>query len=323
MRAEEFEQHRRELEVHCYRMLGSYHEAEDLVQETFLKAWRGREDFEGRASVRSWLYRIATNACLDVLKSGRRRVLPVDLGPPADPQLELPPRTDVAWLEPVPDRVLDETPEAALVAKETVELAFLAALQHLPARQRAVLIVRDVLGWPADRTAELLEISVPAANSALQRARATLRQRLPERGADWAPDTPPDRAEQEVARRYAEAFQRADIEGMARLLADDARAAMPPLPMWYVGKPTIVVTLWQGAPHLGEIRTEVTRANRAPAIVSYRKAPGDDRFRPFAIGVLRVEAGLIVEMTAFHDPAVFEFFADRETAVRPLLEIPR
>jgi RNA polymerase sigma-70 factor (ECF subfamily) len=318
----QFERHRRELEVHCYRMLGSFHEAEDLVQETFLKAWRGRDGFEGRSSVRAWLYRIATNACLDVLKSGQRRLLPMDLGPPADPELSLPARTDVPWLEPVPDRILDEAvagPEAALVAKETIELAFLAALQHLPPRQRAVLIVRDVLGWPADETAKLLDVSVAAANSALQRARLTLRQRLPERGADWTPASAPDPDEREILRRYVEAFQRADVAGMAKLLADDARATMPPLPMWYLGKPAIVGALRLSVPpdaphHLGEIRAECTRANRQPAVVAYRRTVGDDRFRPFAISVLRIEAGLIVEMTAFHDPALFRHFSTDEFA---------
>ncbi|GGM14868.1 RNA polymerase sigma factor [Dactylosporangium sucinum] len=302
MNGAELEQHRRELEVHCYRLLGSWHEAEDLVQETFLKAWRGRDAFDGRSSVRTWLYKIATNACLDARKSGQRRILPVDLGPPADPSLSLPPRTDVAWLEPVPDRLLDESPEAAFVAKETIELAFVATLQHLPARQRAVLIVRDVLGWPASQTAELLGISVAAANSALQRARATMRERRDDR-------TRPGPDEQEVARRFAEAYQRADVDGMARLLADHARATMPPLPMWYRGKSAIVQALRQSLPFLGELRTGLTRANRQPAVYSLVRAPGDTEFRPFALSLLTVEAGLIVETTAFHDPDVFDFFA--------------
>lgn len=299
MQGAELEEHRRELEVHCYRMLGSWHEAEDLVQETFLKAWRGRDAFDGRASVRTWLYKIATNACLDARKSGQRRILPVDLGPPADPSVSLPPRTDVAWVEPVPDRLLDESPEAAVVAKETIELAFVATLQHLPPRQRAVLIVRDVLGWPADQTAELLDISVPAANSALQRARATMR----ERGSAPRPASPDVR---EVARRFAEAYQRADVDGMARLLADHARITMPPLPMWYHGKEAIVGALRQSLPFLGELRTGLTGANRQPAVYSLVRQDGE--WRPFAISVLTVEAGLIVAATAFHDPDVFAFF---------------
>nr|BFE64921.1 sigma-70 family RNA polymerase sigma factor [Dactylosporangium thailandense] len=318
----EIEPHRRELELHCYRMLGSYHEAEDLVQETFLRAWKGWDAFQGRSSVRAWLYRIATNACLDVLKSAQRRILPMDLGPPSGPGDDRPPRADVAWLEPLPDRVLDADPETRAVARETVELAFLAALQHLPPRQRAVLIARDVLGWSAAETAQLLDITAPAANSALQRARATLRERLPERGDDWTPDRAPDPDEQEVLRRYVDAFQRADVRAMARLLADEARAVMPPLPMWYLGRDAIAATLAQSVPpgspfHVGRVRAELTRANRDPAMVVYHTPPGETVERPFAVGVIRVEGGLITELTAFHDPRVFESFVAMDALGRP------
>ncbi|MEU7868098.1 sigma-70 family RNA polymerase sigma factor [Dactylosporangium sp. NPDC049140] len=314
----ELEPHRRELELHCYRMLGSFHEAEDLVQETFLRAWKGWDAFQGRSSVRAWLYRIATNACLDVLKSAQRRILPMDLGPPSSPGVDLPPRAEVAWLEPLPDRVLDADPETRAVARETVELAFLAALQHLPPRQRAVLVARDVLGWSAAETAQLLDVTAPAVNSALQRARATLRERLPERGEDWTPERGPDPDEQEVLRRYVEAFQRADVQGMARLLADEARAVMPPLPMWYLGRDAIAATLLSSVPpgspfHVGRIRAELTRANRDPAMVVYHTPPGESGERPFAVGVVRVEGGLIRELTAFHDPRVFTEFVARNT----------
>jgi RNA polymerase sigma-70 factor (ECF subfamily) len=313
------EPYRRELEVHCYRMLGSYHEAEDLVQETFLRAWKGRDAFQGRSSVRAWLYRIATNACLDVLKSAQRRVLPMDLGPPSEPGVELPPRADVAWLEPLPDRVLDADPATRAVARETVELAFLAALQHLPPRQRAVLVARDVLGWSAAETAGLLGVTSPAVNSALQRARATLRERLPERGEDWTPDRGPDPDEREVLRRYVDAFQRSDVRGMARLLADEARAVMPPLPAWYLGRTAIVGALMRSVPPgspfaVGTVRIELTRANRDPAMIAYHTPPGTTAERPFAISVLRVEGGLIRELTAFHDPRVFDEFVARDSS---------
>ncbi|WP_432832110.1 sigma-70 family RNA polymerase sigma factor [Dactylosporangium sp. CA-092794] len=316
---EVFERHRRELEVHCYRMLGSFHEAEDVVQETMLKAWRGRDGFEGRSSVRAWLYRIATNACLDVLKSAQRRVLPMDLGPPSEPAVSRPPRADVPWLEPLPDRVLDDDPETRLVARETVELAFLAALQHLPPLQRAVLIARDVLGWTAGETARLLDTTAATVNSALQRARATLRERLPQRGADWTPERGPGADEREVLRRYVEAFERADLQAMAKLIADEARASMPPLPMWYLGKAAIVGALARSVPvgaphHVGRIRAAVTRANRMPAVVVYHVPPGETAERPFAVSVLRIEGGLIREMTAFHEPRVFAEFVARDAA---------
>ncbi|GAA3236582.1 sigma-70 family RNA polymerase sigma factor [Dactylosporangium siamense] len=285
------EEYRRELEVHCYRMLGSLHEAEDLVQETYLKAWRARDGFDGRSSVRTWLYRIATNACLDALKARPRRALPVDLGSD-EPAL---------WLEPIPDTVLNAAqagPEAALVAKEGVELAFLAALQHLPPRQRAVLILRDVLEWPAAQTATLLDMTVPAVNSALQRAKT----RMP------APSKPATAAEHEVARRYADAFQRGDIPAMVRLLADEVRASMPPLRIWYRGRTAVEQALRESRAALGEVRVRCTAANRRPAMVSHIRPPGETDWQPFAVGILHITAGRITELVAFHDPAVVARF---------------
>src|SRR5919107_4151785 len=187
------ERHRAELQVHCYRMLGSFEDSEDLVQETFLRAWRGRASFSPRASssFRAWLYRIATNACLDVLRRRPRRILPPQVAPAADPTVPPSPPADLAWLQPYPDRLLEpiapahDEPGAVVVARETIELAFIAAIQHLPPRQRAVLILRDVLGWSAKETASLLDVTVVSANSALQRGRATLRQLLPERRTEW------------------------------------------------------------------------------------------------------------------------------------------
>jgi RNA polymerase sigma-70 factor (TIGR02960 family) len=226
---EEFEtlvrRHRGELRVHCYRMLGSLDEAEDLAQETFLRAWRNIDRFEGRSSLRAWLYRIATNACLDALDGRSRRILPYDLSSSSPP-------ADVRWLQPFPDRLREPTasqPEAAAVDRETIELAFLAAIQHLPPRQRAALILCDVLGWPAKETAAALDGSAASVNSALQRARATLRDHLPARRQDWTPSTAPTADELVVLRGYMSAVERADIAAVAELLAQEVRATMPPL----------------------------------------------------------------------------------------------
>ncbi|WP_291413759.1 sigma-70 family RNA polymerase sigma factor [Actinophytocola sp.] len=304
------ERHRGELRVHCYRMLGSFDEAEDLVQETFLRAWKGLPDFAGRSSLRTWLYRIATNACLDALDGRARRVLPQDLAAPFDPNVGLPPRTDIAWLQPFPDQLW---PEDEVVARETIELAFLAAIQHLPPRQRAVLILRDVLGWPARDTAALLEHSVASVNSALQRARATLKEQLPSRRLDWAPSAEPTAAERAVLRRYMAALEQADLTAVADLLAEDVRAAMPPWPMWYLGRDAVMATLtasWNPSrpDYVGRFRVLPTAANGRPALASYVRAPGDTAFRAFAIVVLRVADGRIAELTAFHDTSLFAAF---------------
>jgi RNA polymerase sigma-70 factor (ECF subfamily) len=313
------QRHRGELRVHCYRMLGSLEDAEDMVQETFLRAWRGLAGFEGRSSMRAWLYRIATNACLDALSQRTRRVLPHELAPPFDPGVGLPPRTDVPWLQPFPDHLWepaaprDAEPDAAAVARETIELAFLAALQRLPARQRAVLILRDVLGWPATDTAVLLESSVASVNSASQRARATLREHLPPGRADWSPPSEPTSEEWAVVRRYVAAVERADLDTVARLLAEDVRATMPPFPMWYQGRDAVVATLatsWRpDSPHyVGRFRMVPTRANGQPAVAGYVCGHGEDVYRAFAIAVLRIEADQIAELTAFHDTSLFAAF---------------
>ncbi len=307
--AELFERHRGELRVHCYRMLGSFDEAEDLVQETFLRAWRGLDGFEGRSSFRAWLYRIATNACLDDVRA--RRVLPYDVEAASDPADGMPPRTDIAWLQPFPDRLLE--PGDAAVARETIELAFLAAIQHLPPRQRAVLILRDVLGWPAKDTAARLDGTVASVNSALQRARTTLREHLPERRLDWAPSAEPTEEERAVLRRYMDAVERSDLAAVAALLAEDVRTAMPPYPMWFQGRDAVMGALtesWDPAsPHyVGRFRLLPVGANRQCAAAAYVRAAGDDVFRPFAIIVMRSSGPRIVEMTAFHDPGLFPAF---------------
>jgi RNA polymerase sigma-70 factor (ECF subfamily) len=325
------ERHRRELRAHCYRMVGSVDEAEDLVQETFLRAWRHIGGFEGRSTLRAWLYRIATNACLDALDGRARRVLPQDLepattepgsGPTAAAMVA---RADVSWLQPLPDHLWepaadrDEEPEAVAVRRETIELAFIAALQHLPPRRRAVLVLRDVLGWPARQTAEHLGVSEASVTSALHRARTTLRERLPERRADWAPTTEPTAAERAVVDRYMAAVERADLAAVADLLAEDVRAAMPPWSLWLAGRPAVMAALttsWdpRSPDYVGQFRMVATRANGQPAVATYLRAPGDDAHRAFAIGALRIEGGRIAEIVAFHDPTLFPAFGLPATA---------
>jgi RNA polymerase sigma-70 factor (ECF subfamily) len=314
------ERYRGELRVHCYRMLGSFDESEDLVQETFLRAWKNLRGFEGRSTFRAWLYRIATNACLDALDGQARRVLPHHLAPPSDPGAGLPPRTDIAWLQPLPDRLWEpvapseDEPDAVVVTRETIELAFLAAIQHLPPRQRAVLILRDVLGWPAKQTAALLEGSVASVNSALQRARATLREHLPERRLEWAPSAEATEQERALLRRYMDAVERADLAAVAGLLAEDVRTTMPPYPMWFQGRDAVVAALtasWDaGSPgYVGRFQMVPTRANRQPAVAAYVRGLDEPAYRAFAIAVLRIEDGRIVEVTAFHEPGLFPAFA--------------
>jgi RNA polymerase sigma-70 factor (ECF subfamily) len=301
-----FERHRRELQVHCYRMLGSLHDAEDLLQETFERAWRGRESFEGRSSFRTWLYRIATNACLDALD--RRRAQPVEVGGGFG---------EIPWLQPYPDHLLEEIagteagPDAAVVAKETIELAFMAAIQHLPPTQRAVLILRDVLGWSAKETASLLDTSVPSANSALQRARETLQRRLPARRAEWTRETAMGEEERELLRRYIEAHERADVDGFASLLSEDVSFSMPPEPTWVAGRDEVMSFLTErgfgSIEVLGELRLVPVRANRQPGAANYVRGPGDTEFRAMALDVLRFEDGRLAEMTAFV-PELFPAF---------------
>lgn len=291
------EQYRRELHVHCYRMLASYEDAQDMVQETFTRAWAKRGQFAARASLRAWLYRIATNACLDFLARRRERVLPED-----DMTGE------VRWLQPYPDHLLpprEDEPESAAVDRETIELAFVVAVQHLPARQRAVLVLRDVLGWSARQAAETLELSVPAANSALQRARETMRRHLPSQRSDWA--TPARGALDEVERSVVDAYMRAhtdnDVQGLAQLLADDVRFAMPPESGLYVGRDVVVGSWVEGGFGTGEHtdwRCLPTRVNRQPAVMVYLRRPGQDAYHAFAVDVLRVdEGGEVTEVLAF------------------------
>ncbi|ETK35618.1 RNA polymerase subunit sigma-70 [Microbispora sp. ATCC PTA-5024] len=307
------ERHRPELRLHCYRMLGSHQDADDLVQETFLRAWRARDGFEGRATARTWLYRIATNACLDVLARHPRRVLPYDVAPAAaDPNGPLPAASGHAWLEPYPDHLLDgvtsgDDPATEVVARETVELAFLAAVQHLPPRQRAVLILRDVLGWPAGETAAALDVSVPTVKSALQRARATMRARLPRRRSEWTADGGLTEEERTLLRRYLTAQESGDEKALIEVLHEDLRTAFPPLPLWADSRAVFLEASRKHAA-VGEYRFVPTSANRQPAAAVYLRRPGDTAFRPLVVEVLRVEDGAIVEIVDFADPAVFAAF---------------
>jgi RNA polymerase sigma-70 factor, ECF subfamily len=295
-------------------MLGSLEDSEDLVQETFLRAWRKRADFgsDGRYALRAWLYRIATNACLDVLRSRPRRVLPSEVAGPANPDLPPSAPADLPWLQPYPDRLLEpispaeDEPGALVVARETLELAFIAAIQHLPPRQRAVLILRDVLGWSAKDAAALLEASIASVNSALQRARATLRGRLGEPRTEWAPSTEPSEEERELLRLYVDAHERGDIDALAELLRQDARLTMPPHPTWFEGREAILIASAKGFdPEFGELRAVPAAANLQPAAAYYLREPGDSEYRALAVDVLRTEGGLVVEITSFVDPALF------------------
>ena len=288
------ERHRRELHVHCYRMLASFEEAEDAVQETLLRAWRGRDSFDGSSLVRAWLYRIATNVCLDLLRRSGRRVTTLHSF------------AEVPWLQPYPDRLLDEAapreeqPEAVVVARETIELAFLAALQLLPPRQRAALVARDVLGWSASETAAHLDTSVAAANSALQRARTTMQEHLPVRRAEWSAGAR-DAEEQALLKRFIAAHERGDAAAALSIAARDIRVTMPPYPYCFEGRAALAPLLERafGENRDGDWRLVPARANRLPAAASYLRRPGDSVFRAFKLDVLRIADGAIAEITTF------------------------
>ncbi|SBT94712.1 RNA polymerase, sigma subunit, ECF family [Streptomyces sp. DI166] len=287
------ERHRRELHVHCYRMLGSFEDAEDTVQETFLRAWRRRETYEGRSTFRAWLYGIATNACLDLL--AKHRPEPATGG-------------EVLWLQPYPDRLLDEVPaggadepEAVAVARETIELAYLVAVQHLAPRPRAVLILRDVLGWPAKQVAALLGDSVNSVNSALQRARAGMREHLPAERQDWTGGDE-DARTRDLVRRYTEASVATDIPAIAAMLRDDVRCSMPPTPGLYIGRDAVVGNwIEDGFEGMQGLRGVPTAVNRQPAIAFYLWQEEQSAYLPLTIDVLRVTDGAIAEITTFHD----------------------
>ena len=299
------ERYQRELLVHCYRMLGSLHDAEDALQETLLRAWRGLESFEGRSALRPWLYRIATNACLDAIASRRRRVLPNATNPAAEAGVPLPdPATEASWIEPMPDTLIDlrpaVNPEAHYDARESVTLAFLATLQTLPGRQRATLILRDVLGWRASEVADLLTTSVPAVNSALHRARASMKGYRHDR-ATVVPTADDSRQTATLLSRYVDAWQAADAAGLVALLREDALMTMPPLPLWYQGRAAIrwfFESQLFGGDAVGRFRLVATAANGSPAFATYQ---GDDSgiYRLRVLQVLTIEARQVAEMHDF------------------------
>ncbi|HZB75092.1 MAG TPA: RNA polymerase subunit sigma-70 [Solirubrobacteraceae bacterium] len=291
------EQHRHELQVHCYRMLASFDDAQDLVQETFLRAWRKRATYAGRSSFRAWLYGIATNACLDAIARRARTLAAV-------------PDFEVTWLEPYPDALLDavDAPDDAVIAKETVELAYLVAIQHMTPQSRAVLILRDVVGLPASETAELLETTVAAVNSALQRARAVLAEHLPRERGEWAGGAGAAAEEKALLERYVAATEALDVDGLKATLAEEVRFAMPPDHGRLTGRDTVVDAWVSGGLGTGEfsaLRCVVTYANRQPAVANYVVRDGE--WRPFALDVLRIAGGEIAEIVAFplEDPARF------------------
>jgi RNA polymerase sigma-70 factor (ECF subfamily) len=291
----ELEQHRLELRGYCYRMLGSAFDAEDAVQETLVRAWRARERFEGRAALRTWLYRIATNVCLDALKGRERRARPMDLGPAGEPLLEnLRTLPEEAWLGPVPDAlVAPDDPAEAAVSRDTLRLAFVATLQHLPARQRAALILCEVLRWQASEVAELLETSVASVNSALQRARATLAER-----DTTGPAQPLGADDQALLERYVAAFERYDMEALTELIREDAVQSMPPFDLWLRGRDDILA--WWFGPGIGCEGSRVVaagRANGAPAFAQYK----DGGRTPWALQVLELRSGGVAEITFFLD----------------------
>jgi RNA polymerase sigma-70 factor (ECF subfamily) len=303
----EIEQHRRELTGYCYRMLGSGFEAEDAVQETMVRAWKNIDGFEGRSALRSWLYRIATNVCLDMLRSRQRRARPMDLGPSGTAEAFLgAPLPEAAWIQPIPDdRVLPEDgdPAELTAARETIRLAFVTALQHLPARQRAVLILREVLKWRASEVAELLDTSVPSVNSALQRARATLAARP----VDVDAAEPADADQQALIARYVDAFERYDVSELVTLLRDDAIMSMPPFPLWLRGPEEIGrFFLGQGIGCRGSKLIAVA-ANGGYAFGSYKPADDGTR-RPWAIQVIEVSGDRIVVHHNFLGPDLFPVF---------------
>ena len=297
---------RGELRAHCYRMLGSVHDAEDALQDALLRAWRGLARFESRSSVRSWLYAIATNTCLDQIARRPARVLPIDHGPATDPHAGPgEPLTESVWIDPFPDEVLGTpdgfaSPHARVERREAVELAFIAALQHLPATQRAVLILREVLGFSAREVAKSLETTVASVNSSLQRARASVDERVGERSQQATLRELGDERVRELVRSYVDAWERCDVEAFAAMLSADATFAMPPLASWFEGRDGIAI--WAaGWPLSGawRWRTVSTSANCQPALGFYAWSEQDGAFRPFALNVLSLRGAAVSQVTAF------------------------
>jgi RNA polymerase sigma-70 factor, ECF subfamily len=308
------EDHRAELHAHCYRMLGSVHDAEDALQDTLIRAWRGLSGFGGRSSLRTWLYRIATNACLDAIARRPKRVLPIDYGPPGDPTAEVgQPLVESVWVEPFPDEVLALAdgyagPEARYEQREAVELAFIAALQHLPATQRAVLLLRDVLGFSAREVSESLETTVASVNSALQRARRNVDERLPEQSQQETLRSLGDERVRELVEAYVDAWARGDVERLRALLAEDAVFSMPPWASWWRGRETIAQFAKDAVEFCAEAHAVPVRANGQTAIAYYGLDDETGAWKASALDVITLEGRLIKEITAFVTPELFPRF---------------
>jgi RNA polymerase sigma-70 factor (ECF subfamily) len=309
------EPHSTGLHAHCYRMLGSVHDAEDALQDALLHAWRGLSGFEGRSALRRWLYRITTNACLDAIARRPKRVLPIDYGPPEDPGADAPGerQAESLWVQPYPDEMLGledgyAAPEARYEQREAVELAFVAALQHLPARQRAVLILREVLGFSAKEVAESLGTTVASVNSALQRARRAVDERLPEKSQQATMRSLGDERVGEIVQSFVDAFEQGDVDAIVAMLAEDATFAMPPYAGWYRGREAIADSwLMPGGPP-PRLRYIPTRANGQLALGTYRLDPGRNRFLGIALDVLTLRGARIADVTAFRTPEIFSRF---------------
>jgi RNA polymerase sigma-70 factor, ECF subfamily len=312
------EPYRREMTAYSYRMLGSAFEAEDAVQETMVRAWKGLDRFEGRAALRSWLYRIATNVCLDMLKSRERRARPMDVAPLGSADVVLgEPLAEATWIQPIPDgRVMgaDSDPAEVAVLRETINLAFMAVLQHLPPRQRAVLILREVLQWRATEVAELLDTTVASVNSALQRARATLAETTQLESRTAGPDSPageaepahpapqpPAEQERELLARYVDAFERYDMEALVAVLHDDATLSMPPYDLWMRGPDQIVAWMIGTGHGCQGSRLIATAANGSPAYGQYRPGGPNGSLEPWALQVIEVADGRVVGLNSFLD----------------------
>jgi RNA polymerase sigma-70 factor, ECF subfamily len=309
------EEHRVALHAHCYRMLGSLHDADDAFQETLLRAWRGLAGFGGRSPLRSWLYRIATNACLDALARRPKRVLPIDYGPSTEPGTDIgEPLVESVWIEPYPDEALGladgrATPEARYEQREAVELAFVAALQHLPATQRAVLILREVLGFSAQEVATSLETTVASVNSALQRARKSVDERLPDRSQQTTLRDLGDERIRELVAAYIDAWARGDVDAVRALLAEDAVFSMPPWAGWWRGRETIAGFAKEAVEVCAASLAVPTQANGQPAVAYYHLDAETGRYTATAIDVFTIGGELISEITAFVSSDVFSHFA--------------
>ena len=313
------EPHRGELHAHCYRMLGSVHDADDALQEAMLRAWRSMDRFEGRSSLRSWLYRIATNTCLDLIEKRPQRVLPIDYAPASDPH-DGPgqPLVEQVWVEPYPDDVLGveqgpASPEARYERREAVELSFIAALQHLPARQRAVLILREVLGFSAREASEALETTEASVNSAMQRARATIEAKLPDRSQQETLRALGDAETQELVAQFVDAWERGDVDAVVAMLTDDAIVTMPPMTTWYAGREAVRVFLekfafaqtWTGERFVSgrrRVRLIPARASGQIALGAYRWVDGEGAWLPYNLQVLRFDGNRIAEIDGFVMP---------------------